>query len=318
MSDKNLNNSVDKLKIDKSKMDKLKGSIVALVTPMNSVGKLDEKRLEKLIALHLEEGTQGFVLGGTTGEAPTLTEQEREKIISIAVKTINNKVPIILGTGTYNTHESIEQSKRAESLGVDACLVVTPYYNRPTQEGMYLHFSAIANAVKLPIIMYNVPTRTASDLLPETVAKLAKIENIVGIKEATGDLTRCQTLSNLCGKSFKLFSGCDDSALAFMLQGGHGVISVTANVAPKLMKEMCEAALARDLHRAGSLNKTLMPLHKSLFVETNPIPVKWAVAELGLIEHNIRLPLTILSSNNQKMVREAMQESGVFNSGVIK
>ncbi len=289
------------------------GSIVALLTPLNSAGELDEKRLIKLIEMHLAEGTQGFVLNGTTGEAPTLTEKERERTLKIGIELAKNKVPIIMGTGTNSTIETIRQTKKAEEWGADACLIVTPYYNKPTQEGLYQHFEMVAKSTQLPIILYNVPTRTACDLLPETVGKLSTLDNIVGIKEASGEVARCQRILQLCDKSFDLLTGCDDSALAFMLQGGHGVISVTANIAPKLMRDMCQAAKNRDVQKAGSINSKLMPLHKNLFLEANPIPVKWAAYEMGWIEDNIRLPLTRLSKANQEVLKAAMKESGVLS-----
>lgn len=292
------------------------GSIVALVTPMTKTGELDEVRLRNLIQHHIKAGTQGFVLSGTTGEAPTLSEDEKLQLIHITqeiLKSTDRKIPIIAGVGTNNTASTIKNAQKLEALGVDACLIVTPYYNKPTQEGLYQHYKNIANNVSLPIILYNVPSRTACDLLPETVARLSEIPNIIGIKEALGDLERSRKLLELCKKNFILLSGDDASSLAFMLQGGKGVISVTANIAPKEMFEMCQAALEGNIQRAGSINTKLMPLHKSLFVESNPIPVKWVMQELGWIEGGIRLPLTPLSEKNCDILKKAMQESGVFN-----
>lgn len=287
------------------------GSIVALITPMTNAGELDQKKLRELIEWHIAEGTQGFVINGTTGEAPTLTDTERYKLLEISLETVRNRVPVIAGTGTNATAETLKQTQEAFSLGVDACLIVTPYYNKPTQEGLYQHYAHIAKAVPVPIILYNVTSRTCSDLLPETVARLSEISNIVGIKEASSDLARGRELLKACSKPIDLLSGDDASALAFMLQGGKGVISVTANVQPKLMHEMCQAALAGNVRLAGEINTRLMPLHKALFVESNPVPVKWALEQLGRIEGGIRLPLLTLSENNQPRVKEAMQQSGL-------
>jgi 4-hydroxy-tetrahydrodipicolinate synthase len=288
------------------------GSLVALVTPMKITGELDEPRFRALIERHIAEGTQGIIVAGTTGEAPTLTEQEKYHLIQVALEVAHGQIPIIAGTGTYCTAETIKQTKHAFSLGVDACLVVTPYYNKPTQEGLYQHYKSVAEQASGPILLYNVSSRTACDLLPETVARLAKISNIVGLKEASSDLNRCKALLKLCGESFSLYSGDDASSLAFMLQGGKGVISVTANVAPKMMRTMCEAALNSNIKIAGLVNTRLMPLHKTLFVEANPIPVKWAVQQLGWIEGGIRLPLTPLSLDQQTVVKQAMIDSGVL------
>lgn len=292
------------------------GSIVALVSPMTASGQLDEKRVRELIQLHLDQGTEGIVVNGTTGESPTLNESERHQLIKIAVELARSyprKVTIIAGTGTNDTFETIRQTKAAEKLGVDACLLVTPYYNRPTQEGLYQHYKVVAEAVSLPLLLYNVSQRTGCDLLPETVARLSLIPNIVGIKEASSDLTRGRKLRELCGNTFVLLSGDDASALAFMLQGGKGVVSVTANIMPKLMHEMCMNALSGNIQRAGILNTQLMPLHKTLGIESNPIPVKWVMHQMGWIEEGIRLPLTNLSEPNQAILRDAMKRSGVIN-----
>lgn len=286
------------------------GSIVALVTPMKTNGELDEQRFRDLIEWHIAEGTNGFVINGTTGEASTLTEKERLQLFKVALEIVRNRVPVIAGTGSNSTAETIKQTKDAFALGVDACLIVTPYYNKPTQEGLYQHYAAVAKAVPVPIILYNVSSRTACDLLPETVARLSEISNIVGIKEASSDLSRGREILKLCKKPIDLFSGDDASALAFMLQGGKGVISVTANVAPKQMSEMCEAALTGNLNKAGTLNAKLMPLHKTLFVEANPIPVKWVLEQMGRIESGIRLPLLPLSEQNHAVVKDAMIENG--------
>jgi len=288
------------------------GSIVALVTPMMTSGELDEACLRKLIEKHIEEGTEGIVVNGTTGEAPTLTKEEKHKIIKIALEVASDRIPIIAGTGSNSTSETILETKAAMNLGVDACLILTPYVNRPTQEGLFQHYEAVANAVAIPIILYNVPSRTGCDLLPETVGRLAAISNIIGIKEATGDLKRVKEIQHFCKNNFDLYSGDDASALMFMLQGGKGVISVTANVVPKLMHEMCNAALQGEMGLAGEINARLMSLHKNLFIESNPIPVKWALHELGWIGEGIRLPLTPLSQKYHTLIREAMETSGVI------
>lgn len=288
------------------------GSIVALVTPMTATGEFDALRFAALMEVHIQAGTTAVVVLGSTGEAPTITDGERRKIIKLAIEVSRGRIPIIAGTGTYSTVTTIYQTEQAMELGVDACLVVTPYYNRPTQEGLYQHFRLVAESVAIPILLYNVPKRTGCDLLPETVVRLSHISNIIGIKEATGDLARGKALVSMCDKKFNLLTGDDASALAFMLQGGHGDISVTANVAPKLMHDMCAAALSNKVQLAGELNTRLMPLHKALFVEPGPIPVKWAMQQLGLIEEGIRLPLTPLAEEYHAVVREAMQTSGVI------
>lgn len=288
-----------------------KGSIVALVTPMTSSGELDLKRLPELIERHIKAGTQGFVLGGATGESATLDEKDKEKLLKLGLEVVNGRVPVIMGSGSNDTAKTVKETQKAASLGADGCLVVTPYYNKPTQEGLYQHYVKVASSVSIPILLYNVTSRTACDILPETVERLCKIPNIVGIKECS-DLARCKELLQRCGKEFLMLSGDDASSLAFMLQGGHGVISVTANVAPTLMYEMCQAALRGDMHQAGSINTKLMGLHKALFVESNPIPVKWAVQQLGWIDGGIRLPLTPLSDKHQPAVKQAMQQGGVL------
>lgn len=288
------------------------GSIVALITPMTATGEFDAPRFRALIEIHIKAGTNAIVVLGTTGESPTIMGNERHNIIKLAVEVSSGRIPIIAGTGTNSTLKTIYETEQAMELGVDACLIVTPYYNRPTQEGLYQHYRAVAEAVSIPILLYNNPSRTGCDLLPETVVRLSHISNIMGIKDATGDLARGKALVAMCHKKFTLLTGDDASALAFMLQGGHGDISVTANVAPKLMHDMCSAALSNNVQLAGELNTRLMPLHKTLFVEPNPIPVKWAVQQLGLIEEGIRLPLTPLSDQYHAVVKEAMEVSGVI------
>lgn len=287
------------------------GSIVALITPMTADDKLDEKSLRALIEKHVEAGTNAIVVNGMTGEGATLTEEESIRLTKIALEVAANRIPIIAGTGANSTAETIRRTEKAMQLGVAACLVVTPAYNKPTQEGLYQHFKAIAEAVPIPIILYNAPTRASCDLLPETVERLSHFSNIIAIKEDS--VQRGKELKALCGDRLDLFSGDDQSALAFMLQGGKGVISVTANVAPKAMKEMCAAALAKDFELAGTLNNRLMPLHKALFLEPNPIPVKWAVAQLGWAPNVIRLPLIPLSEKHYEAVREAMKTGGVLS-----
>jgi len=289
------------------------GSIVALVTPMTSTGDIDLPRIRSLIEMHIEAGSNGIVVTGTTGESFALTLLERQQIIQTALEASNRRIPIIVGTGTASTATTLEQTRQAMELGADAALIITPYCNKPTQEGLFQHYQTIAQAVALPIILYNVSTRTSCDLLPETVQRLSRFSNIIGLKEANPDLDRIKALFSL--DSFALYSGDDASALAFMLKGGKGVISVTANVAPKAMQEMCQAALEKRFQRAGELNTRLMPLHKNLFVEANPIPVKWALSQLNWIEGGLRLPLTPLAPEHHLLLREAMEASGAFQIG---
>src|SRR5690554_3177787 len=281
----------------------IQGSIVALVTPMKRDGSLDDESLSRLIEFHIEQGTDAIVAVGTTGESATLDEEEHCRVIQFVVEKVAGRVPVIAGTGANSTTEAINLTVRAKDAGADACLLVTPYYNKPTQEGLYRHYKAVAEAVNIPQILYNVPGRTACDMLPATVARLAQIPNIVGIKEATGNLDRAKEIMRLCGPDFLLYSGDDATACEFCLIGGKGVISVTANVAPKLMHDMCAAAIAGDAEAARAIDAKLAALHRDLFIESNPIPVKWAVCELGLIESGIRLPLTWLSESCREAVR---------------
>lgn len=285
----------------------LKGSLVALVTPMDEDGGLDLASYRALIDFHIAQKTDGIVVAGTTGESPTVDFDEHHLLMRTAVDHAAGRIPIIAGTGANSTREAIDLSVFAKNAGVDACLSVAPYYNKPTQEGLYKHFKAIAEAVDIPHILYNVPGRTVADISNDTALQLAEIPNIVGIKDATGDIARGSELLHRAPQNFAIFSGDDASALAFLLLGGHGVISVTANVAPKLMHEMCEAAFANDLITARNINNRLLRLHHDLFVEANPIPIKWAVAQMGLIGTNIRLPLTALSNQHHELVREAMR-----------
>jgi len=289
------------------------GSMVALVTPMKDDGALDWAALRRLVEFHIENGTDAIVAVGTTGESPTLDMDEHCEVISKTVEYAERRVPVIAGTGANSTTEAIELTRCAEKAGADACLLVTPYYNKPTQEGMYRHFKAIAEAVPVPQILYNVPGRTACDLLPETVERLAAIPNIVGIKEATGNMDRAREILQRCGEKIDLYSGDDATALECILLGGKGDISVTANVAPKLMHEMCKLGLDRKENEARAINERLMGLHKNLFIEANPIPVKWALNEMGLIKGGIRLPLTPLSATHHETVRQAMRLAGVIS-----
>ena len=290
----------------------LKGSFVALVTPMRPDGALDFEALGKLIDWHVESGSDGLVIVGTTGESPTVDFDEHCQLVRAAVEAAAGRVPIMAGTGANSTREAIELTRYAKEAGATAGLSVAPYYNKPGQEGLYRHFRAVAEAVDLPLVLYNVPGRTASDISNDTVLKLAGIPNVVGIKDATGNIERGCDLIYRATEDFAIYSGDDASALALMLLGGHGVISVTANVAPRKMHEMCAAALTGDLATAKRINRELFGLHRRLFVEANPIPVKWAVQQLKKIEAGIRLPLTPLSEANYEAVREAMRQAGAL------
>ncbi len=288
-----------------------KGSLVAIVTPMHEGGELDLERMRALVEYHIEQKTDGIVVVGTTGESPTVDMEEHCRLIRAVVEQTAQRVPVIAGTGANSTREAIELTACAKKAGADACLLVAPNYNTPTQEGMYRHSRAIAEAVDIPQFLYNVPGRTVSDLSNDTVLRLAEIANIAGIKDATGNLERGSDLLLRAPPGFAVYSGDDASALALMLLGGQGVISVTANVAPRMMHDLCAAAFAGDLARARMLNDKLLGLHQKLFVEANPIPVKWAVQQMGMIEGGIRLPLTPLSSQYHETVRDAMRQAGV-------
>ena len=289
----------------------LKGSLVAIVTPMLEDGNLDFPRLRALVDWHIREGTDGIVVVGTTGESPTVDVDEHCELIRVTVEHAARRVPVIAGTGANSTSEAIELTQYAKKVGADYSLSVVPYYNKPTQEGLYRHFKAIAESVNIPQILYNVPGRTSCDLLNPTVLRLAQVPNIVGIKDATGNMERGTDLLRGVPSDFAVYSGDDASALPLMLLGAHGTISVTANVAPKFMHEICMAAFKGDLATARSINNKLFDLHKNLFVEANPIPVKWAVAQMGLIAPGIRLPLTPLSGAHHETVRNAMRQAGV-------
>jgi len=292
------------------------GSLVAIITPMREDGALDLARFRQLIDWHAAEGTDGIVVVGTTGESPTVDFDEHKELIRIAVEHSRGRIPIIAGTGGNSTTEAIELTASAKKNGATACLSVVPYYNKPTQEGMYQHFRKIAETVDLPMILYNVPPRTVADLQNDTVLRLAQVPGIIGIKDATANIERGSDLVKRAPRNFSIYSGEDSTALALILLGGHGVISVTANVAPKLMHQMCAAALVGDVKKARELNLKLLPLHQRLFVEANPIPVKWALAEMGMIEYGLRLPLVPLSEKFHQTVREALHEAGIALPGL--
>lgn len=289
----------------------IQGSIVALVTPMNEDGSVDKGSLKKLVEFHIEQGTDSLVAVGTTGESATLDEEEHCDFIESVVDYVAGRIPVIAGTGANSTSEAIELTARAKEAGADACLLVTPYYNKPTQEGLYLHFKAVAEAVAIPQILYNVPGRTACDMVPETIGRLARIDNIVGVKEATGDLSRVRQIRDLTGEDFALYTGDDATSCEFCLLGGNGSITVTGNVAPRLVHEMINAAIRGDRETAEAIDQKLAALHKTLFIQSNPIPVKWAVYEMGLINKGIRLPMTWLTEDCFEAVRDAMRQAEV-------
>jgi len=289
----------------------LKGSLVALITPMLDDGAIDYPGLQKLVDFHVENGTDGIVSVGTTGESATLTIDEQLEVIARTVEFANGRLPIIAGTGGNSTFEAVELTRGAAALGAHACLLVVPYYNKPTQQGLYQHFRHIAEAVDIPQILYNVPSRTALDMSNDTVVELAAIPNIVGIKDATSDIPRVADFSRRCGPDFAVYSGNDDTALELVKAGGHGCISVTANVAPRQMHEMITAAVQGDFATATEINRQLGPLHEALFLESNPIPAKWAVHEMGYVDQGIRLPLTVFSGQYHDRLREAMAFAGI-------
>ncbi|MFZ3003029.1 MAG: 4-hydroxy-tetrahydrodipicolinate synthase [Undibacterium umbellatum] len=293
-------------------MTKIQGSLVAIVTPMHADGSLDLPCLRKLIDWHIAEGTDGIVIVGTTGESPTVSVEEHCELIHVAVEHANKRIPIIAGSGGNSTEEAINLTKFAKQAGADASLQVVPYYNRPTQEGMYQHFKKIAESVDIPIILYNVPGRTVADMSNETILRLAQVPGIIGVKDATGNIARGTDLIRLAPASFAVYSGDDATAVALMLYGGKGNISVTANVAPKAMHELCAAAMRGDVKEAVAINNRLIPLHNKLFIEPNPLPVKWAMAEMGLIPSGIRLPLVTMAEQYHETVRAAMREAGVL------
>ncbi len=290
-----------------------KGSMVAIVTPMHQDGSIDKPALRELIEWHIQSKTDGIVVAGTTGESATLEHDEQIDLISFVVKQVAGRIPVIAGTGTNATSSTLKLTENAKRAGADACLIVTPYYNKPTQNGLYQHYKIIAEKIGQPIILYNVPGRTACDILPETVERLAQIKNIIGIKEATGKVERAQDIIGRCDKAFNVYSGDDITALDLMLHGAKGVISVTANVTPLKMHDICHAVLSGQCDKAEKMNEELMLLHKRLFVESNPIPTKWALHTMGKIQPGIRLPLLPLDNKYHQEVKEALQNAGVIN-----
>lgn len=293
-------------------MTTIKGSLVAIVTPMHADGSLDLPCLRKLIDWHIAEGTDGIVIVGTTGESPTVSVEEHCELIRVAVEHTAKRIPVIAGSGGNSTAEAIALTQFAKDSGADASLQVVPYYNRPTQEGMYQHFKKIAESVDIPVILYNVPGRTVADMSNETMLRLAQVPGIIGVKEATGNIGRNTDLMRQAPASFAVYSGDDPTAMALMFCGGKGNISVTANVAPRAMHELCKAAMAGDIAKAVEINNRMIPLHNKLFVEPNPLPVKWAMHEMGLIPSGIRLPLVQLGAQYHETVRAALRESGVL------
>lgn len=285
---------------------------MALVTPMDACGRIDYECLHRLVDWHVEAGTSALVIAGTTGESATLDKTEHAEVIRMSVEYADGRIPIIAGTGSNSTQQTIELSQEVGEDPIAGYLMVTPYYNKPTQEGLYRHFHAIAEAVSHPIMLYNVPGRTAVDMLPETVARLSEHPRIFGIKEATGDVSRVARITDLAESGFRLYSGDDATSREFMLAGGHGVVSVTSNVAPAAMAQMCAAAVAGDAARAGEIDATLADLHRELFVESNPIPVKWALERMGRIPGGIRLPLTRLSPGHESTVEAALARAGLL------
>ena len=293
-------------------MNKFRGAYVAIVTPFTKDGKVDEKGLKDLIEFQIKNGTHGIVPCGTTGESATLTHEEHHRVVALTIKTVKGRVPVLAGTGSNSTSESIELTRAAKAAGADGALMITPYYNKPTQEGLFLHFKSIAEAVDLPLVLYNVPGRSVADLAHDTVLRLAQVKGIVGIKEATGNIERAQWLIREVPKGFAVYSGDDPTAVALMLCGGQGNVSVTANVAPRLMHELCMAAIAGDIKRAMEIQFSLMPVHKQLFVEANPIPVKWAMARMKLCGPTLRLPMTPLEPSNEATVENALRVCGLI------
>ncbi|MSP49047.1 MAG: 4-hydroxy-tetrahydrodipicolinate synthase [Alphaproteobacteria bacterium] len=290
-----------------------KGSLVALLTPFTAAGKVDEKAYQAFVAWQIEQGTHGLIPCGTTGESPTLSHDEHNRVVELCIEVARGKRPVIAGTGSNSTQEAIELTRHAKKAGADAALVVTPYYNRPTQEGLYLHYKAIHDAVELPIVIYTVPGRTSVDMTPETMGRLAKLPNIVGVKDSTNDLGRPFKTRRACGDKFAQLSGEDGTALAFLAQGGHGCISVTANVAPRQLADMHEAWARGDVKKAQAINERLMPLHEALFVETSPAPVKFAASLLAKARPDCRLPLAPVMDTTKERVTTAMRGAGLIN-----
>ena len=289
----------------------LKGSLVALVTPFDQDNRVDFAALKRLIDFHVAQGSNGLVIAGTTGESATLRRDEHIELVERSVELVAGRLPVIAGTGSNSTAQTIDLSVAVGDSGIDACLVVVPYYNKPVQEGLYRHFKAIADAVEKPLVLYNVPGRTVADMLPETVARLAEHENIIGIKEATGDMGRLRAIQELVGDDFRLVSGDDFTVLPFIEQGGHGVITVSGNVVPAKMSELCRLASSGEHDQAQAIDEELQPLNAALFVESNPIPVKWALAQMGLIPGGIRLPLTEFAAEYHEQMYAALDRAGV-------
>jgi 4-hydroxy-tetrahydrodipicolinate synthase len=288
-----------------------KGSLVALVTPFDGQDRVDYASLKRLVDFHIEQGTNALVIAGTTGESPTLRRSEHIELVGRVLEIADGRIPVIAGTGSNSTFQSVELSKAVADPRLAAYMAVVPYYNKPTQEGLYRHYMSIADAIDRPLLMYNVPGRTVADMLPETIARLATHDNIFGVKEATGDIDRLRSIQALVDEDFMLYSGDDFTALPFIEQGGHGVVTVSGNVAPRQMATMCQLALDGKSDEAKAIDDTLQPLNRMLFVESNPIPVKWAVAEMGLMEGHIRLPLTPFSEQYHEDMRAAMRTAGV-------
>ena len=288
-----------------------KGSLIALATPFDADNRVDYEGLERLIEFHVSEGSDGLVIAGTTGESATLKKSEHAELIGKSVDIVNGRLPVIAGTGSNSTAQTIELSREVGEYGIDAYLIVAPYYNKPMQEGIFRHFSSIADALDKPVMLYNVPGRTVTDILPETVARLAAHPNIFGIKEATGDIERLNQIRESVSDDFMLYSGDDFTTLDFIENGGHGVVTVCGNVVPRLMSDMCRAALAGESDKAHELDDILQPLNKALFLESNPIPLKWALAEMGLISSGIRLPLTPYAEEYHAEMRQAMANAGI-------
>lgn len=288
-----------------------KGSLVALVTPFDGKNRVDYASIKRLVDFHVEQGSNGLVIAGTTGESPTLGRAEHIELIGRCVEIAAGRIPIVAGTGSNSTAQSIQLSRAVADPGISAYMAVVPYYNKPTQEGIYRHYCALADAIDRPLLMYNVPGRTVADMLPQTVARLARHDNIFGVKEATGDIERLRAIRELVDDDFRLYSGDDFTALSFIEQGGHGVVTVSGNVAPRKMADLCRLASEGEAAAAKALDDTLQPLNKMLFIESNPIPVKWAVSQMGLIEPHIRLPLTPFSAQYHEDMRAAMRTAGV-------
>ncbi|ATJ86172.1 4-hydroxy-tetrahydrodipicolinate synthase [Ralstonia solanacearum] len=294
-------------------MTQISGSLVAIVTPMHEDGSLDFPSLRSLIDWHIAESTDGIVIVGTSGESPTVSVEEHRELIRVAVEQVNKRIPVIAGTGGNSTLEAVELTAYAKSVGADASLQVVPYYNKPTQEGMYLHFRKVAESVDLPVILYNVPGRTVADMSVDTMLRLAQVPGVIGVKEATGNIDRAAQLIKSAPASFNIYSGDDPTAIALMLLGGHGNISVTANVAPRAMHELCAAAMRGDVETARRIHMQLLSVHKNLFVESNPIPVKWALQAMGKMAGGIRLPLTPLAPQYHEIVRASLQDAGLLS-----